>query len=321
MAPFKLQEDYWDTFELREEDIEFIYNLLLEAETPLTTGELVNELVGERIRQEKDAIEQQRSSGGDTYFPKGHYQVEQNLIFPSLAWKRGQVMNVRPGQNPDLGDFEVIQVRFDDGDTREYATGLEEHVLNQPPELDENDEGLNVRMVLENYREELEAHLEDGLRSREDFVRIAGRWFPRALLVDINAGNLNLAEAVLDIAGGGPLPTSALLEQLELPSNVNPKLLEFSMDLALQEDPRFDEVGAAGKVVWFLQRLEPPEVLETPVTLRYGNIEYDRSLLTGEMQALERELDDELSPIQGKTPALDEVEVRLIFPLRAELPP
>ena len=84
------------------------------------------------------------------------------------------------------------------------------------------------------------------LKDNEDFVRVAGRWFPRALLVDINAGHLNLAEAVLDMAGGGPMATPELLNQVEIPANLNPKLLEFSMDLALWEDPRFDEVGPSG---------------------------------------------------------------------------
>jgi hypothetical protein len=70
----------------------------------------------------------------------------------------------------------------------------------------------------------------------------------------------------------------------------------FSLDLALQEDLRFDEVGPAGEVLWHLHRLEPPEVLEAPVYLRYKEIEHDRDLLTDDMLDLERELDDELSP-------------------------
>jgi hypothetical protein len=156
--------------------------------------------------------------------------------------------------------------------------------------------------------------LEEDLSTNPDFVRIAGRWFPRALLVDINAGHLNLAEAVLDMAGGGPLPTSALLEQIGLTSDVNTKLLEFSLDMAMQEDPRFDDVGPAGDVLWFLQRLEPPEVLEPPIYLRYPGIEYDRSLLTRDMLDLERQLDDELSPLQSRSQESNDVEVVLIFP-------
>jgi hypothetical protein len=132
--------------------------------------------------------------------------------------------------------------------------------------------------------------------------------------VDINVGHLNLAEAVLDMAGGGPLPTSGLLEQIGAPSDVNPKLVEFSMDHALQEDPRFDEVGPAGEILWFLHRLEPEGVLEPPVYLRYAGMEYDRSLLTREMLELERALDDELSPVERGPRSPDEAEVSLIFP-------
>jgi hypothetical protein len=91
-------------------------------------------------------------------------------------------------------------------------------------------------------------------------------------------------------------------------------LLEFSLDLALQEDPRFDEVGPSGNVLWFLKRLEPPEVLDPPTNLRYPGMEYDRSVLTPEMVALERELDDELSPVPVSDETRESVEVPLIYP-------
>lgn len=314
MASLSLREDYWESLELVEQDIETIYNHLLESEMPMTTLELVEILVQERIRFEKEQIEQQRSSGGDVYLPAETYQPDQMLVFPALNWRKGKVLAVRPGRNPDVGKFDVIQVVFEDGDEREYAAGLEEHKLNTPPALEIEDENLDVQYVLGSYREDLEEVLEENLETNPDFVRIAGRWFPRALLVDINIGHLNLAEAVLDMAGGGPLPTKDLLEQVEISANVNPKLLEFSMDLALQDDERFDEVGSAGKVLWFLQRLEPPEVLNPPIFLRYSGMDYDRSLLTEDMLALERDLDDELSPIGERAHQLDEAEVRLIFP-------
>lgn len=315
---FSLREDYWETFQLQDIDIEFLYNYLLETETPLTPQELVDVLVTERIRLEKLAIDQQRSAEGEIYLPKEQYNVAQKLVFPSLSWRSGEVIEIRPGYNPDLGEFSVIMVEFENGDKHEYVSNLEDHILNQPPEIDEIDETLDPQFVLDYYGDLLVKRLEEDLEAQEDFVRIAGRWFPRALLVDFNVGQLNLAEAVLDMAGGGPLPTSALIEQIELSYNVNPKLLEFSIDLALQEDERFDEVGPAGEIVWFLNRLEPESVLEPPIYLRYSGIEYDRSVLTDAMLALEQELDDELSPIETGYDFLDEVEVCIIFPhLRA----
>jgi hypothetical protein len=313
VAPFSLREDYWNTFNLQEEDVEFLYNYLLEKEIPLTSREMTEALVKERIHREMQAIERQRSSKGDLYLPKEHYRSEQQLVFPAFGWKQGRVLSVRPGRNPELGEFEVIQVALEDGEQKELAAGLENHALNTPPDLTQVDASLDVRQVLKIYEDDLIMNLEAELEKNADFVRIAGRWFPRTLLVDINAGHLNLAEAVLDMAGGGPLPTSALIEQIGLSTAVNPKLVEFSLDLALQEDPRFDEVGPAGEVLWFLQRLEPAEVNQPPVHLRYSEIEYDRSLLTPAMLELEKVLDDELSPLGGKF-SQDEVEIRLIYP-------
>lgn len=306
-------DDYWDQFALQEEDIEFVYNYLLERETPLTTQELALALVHERIQREIAVAESKRTAGGDLYQPKETYQIDQNLIFPALNWRHGRVVGERPGKNPVSGDFQVIQVAFEDGSRGEFATGVVEHVLNAPLAVAEDESILDVEAVLDNYSDDIEAVIENDLRNHADFVRIAGRWFPRALLMDVNIGHLNLAEAVLEMANGGPLPTSALAEQLELNQVDNSRLVEFSLDLALQEDARFDEVGPAGRVLWFLNRLEPPQVLEPPVYLRYAGMDYDRKILSPEMRELERRLDDELSPLAPKGPELDEVDLPLIF--------
>jgi hypothetical protein len=231
-----------------------------------------------------------------------------------LGWQSGEVLSIRAGQNPDLGDFQVIRVKMADNQVKELAANLPDHVLNQPPDFSNEDPALNPEHVLQQHHDSLLDTIEEELQTDGDFVRIAGKWFPRALLVDINAGHLNLAEAILDMSGGGPLPTSALLEQVGLGSDTNSKLVEFSMDLALQEDPRFDEVGPSGEVLWYLHRLEPESVLQIPPYLRYTEIESDRSLLSPDMLALERKLDDELSPFSGKYPQVNEVQVTLTFP-------
>jgi hypothetical protein len=314
VSPFSLREDYWETFELQKQDIEFLYNYLMDVENPLPSNELLTALLKERIYQEKLNIDKQRSSGGVVYRPKDRYTSGQSIVFPALGWKRGQITAVRSGVNPDIENFEVVQVTFADGDRREFASGIESHKLNQPHEIREEDEGLDYNHVMDFYGDGLLQQLELDLNKDPDFVRIAGRWFPRALLVDINVGHLNLAEAVLDMAGGGPLSTPSLLEQIGLTTNVNSKLVEFSLNLALQEDPRFDEVGPAGEVVWYLHRLEPEGVLQVPVSLRYQELEYNPGLLTEEMVNLEKKLDDELSPISEKYPSSNEVQLTLIFP-------
>jgi len=317
-APFALREDYWESFTVSQEDIEFLYNHLLEIETPLGTRDLSTAMAAARIEQEKLNIERKRSSGGEMFFPKEEYVVDQSLVFPAFNWAHGQVTGLREGNNPDVGVFNVIQVTFDNGDVKEFACGITNHILNNPPHIIDEQAALNLDAVLANYGDDLDEYLEEALEANEDFVRIAAKWFPRALLVDINMGHLNLAEAMLDMEAGGPLQTTAILEQIGLSDHGNPKLIEFSLDLALQEDPRFDEVGPMGEVLWFLNRLEPEGVLKPHPCLRYNELEYDRSNLNEEMLALEKELDDELSPISVKGTKADRAQIKLIYPhLRA----
>ena len=184
---------------------------------------------------------------------------------------------MRAGSNPEVAAFQVIDVQLENGEKRQFAAGLAEHKLNQPVSVKLDDPQLDVHYVNTHYSTRLANQIAASLEANPDLVRIAGRWFPRALLVDVNIGHLNLAEAVMDMEGGGPVTTKNLLEQIELPTDVNLKLTEFSLNLALQEDGRFDEVGPAGEVYWFLRRLEPEPVKEPPVTLRYRPVPYDNA--------------------------------------------
>ena len=309
-----LQEDYWETFKLHEEDVKFLYNHLLAGEIPLTSHELVKVLVEDRIKREKRAIELRHSGGGEVYVPKGKYKIGQDLIFPSIGWRRGAVAEKRVGLNPDMPPFEVIKVKFDEGEPREFATALKDHRLNNPLEDIDDDMRLNLMAVINTHEQTLIGELAEGLINNDEFVRIAGRWFPRSLLVDVNAGQLNLAEALLDMESGGSVPTSKLLQTVDMPKDVNENLVAFSLDFALWQDERFDEVGPAGQILWYLKRLEPEEVHELPKFLRYKPVDYNQDVLTSEMLALEYELDDELSPLDSRPEEVDGVEIRLIFP-------
>lgn len=313
-----ISSDYWKNLQVTPQDIEFLHNHLFEIETPLTTRELVTVLIHERNRAERLAIQQRRQAGGRVYTPKETFQAGDGIVFPALDWKHGKVTGVRAGNNPDLGEFDVLAVQMEDGDERLFASRLAAHVLNEEPASVEGDD-FDPDAILRANGNALDKKLDASLQTDENILRIAGRWFPRALLIDVNVGHLNLAEAVLDMSGGEPLPTSALLKDVSLPEGVNPKLAEFSLNLALQEDGRFDEVGPAGEVLWCLYRLEPEAVREVPLHLQYIPIEYDRSILSGEMLALEKQLDDELSdddPVGDEEPR--EVTISLIYPhLRA----
>lgn len=314
-VPFSLPADYWQTFFLDKKDLEYLSTYLFENETPLTEKELLPVLIGERIRNERETLVNQQRSIGKVYLPGGHYLVGESLVFPVLEWKKGKIIGSRPGVNPSTGDFEVVEVEFEGGITRQMAAGLANHKLNQPVEISVDDPLLNPENVIKVYGPELEQKLDNALSADDGLIKVAARWFPRALLVDINVGQLNLAEAILDEAAAGkPLTTTALIDQLEISGHVNPKLVEFSMNYALQEDGRFDEVGPSGEVLWFLKRLEPHDVQQIPAPLRYIDIPYNRSILTHEMLVLEAELDDELAGNDPPIGEVGEVTISLSYP-------
>jgi len=303
---FSLPVDYWQNFKATKKDIEYLQTHLFESETPKTTAELVGVLIEERIRAERAALTKKRKAGGKPFLPKEVYAEGERITFPALDWTSGQVISVRPGVNPELGEFDVITVDMEDGSERLFAANLTDHPLNDEQSSDTDSSDLDPVEIQSNFGKDIENELDEAFRKDEGFVRIAGRWFPRALLVDVNEGHLNLAEAVLDMAGGEPQPTSELLKNVELPEGVNEKLTEFSLNFALQEDDRFDEVGPAGRVLWCLKRLEPEGVQEVPLFLRYKEIEHDRTALTEDMFALEARLDDELA--EAGLEAMDEEE-------------
>jgi hypothetical protein len=309
-----LPDNYWDTFQIKENDLDFIYNHLLEIETPQTPQELLRAVVGERIRIEKQNLESQQKAGGTIYLPKNQYKVGQTLQFPALGWEKGKVVKVRPAKNPELPPFEVIEINFESGSNRQFAANLETHVLNKPVAIAIDDPGLSIDYVLKHYGQALISKLSASLEEKTDLVRIAGRWFPRALLVDVNIGHLNLAEAILDVEKGGPLPTRAILEQIELPTDVNIKLTEFSLNLALEEDDRFDEVGPSGEILWFLHREEPAGVLQTPQYLRYQSTEYDRKSVLPLLKEMGPVVIDELEPEEQPGEDIEDVTLGLIYP-------
>jgi hypothetical protein len=314
-TPLKIPADYWQTFQVDKKDIEYLLNYLFESETPMTAKELVGILIEERIRLERIEQAKKRQADGKLYLPKEHYKEGDHLIFPALDWARGTVASVRAGVNPQYGEFDVLTVDLEDSGSCMFAAGLANHILNDETATEVEEDNLEPEVIQNTYGALIEQRLEDAFAEDDGLVRIAGRWFPRTLLIDVNQGHLNLAEAVLDMAAGEPLPTSELLKDVELPEGVNSKLAEFSLNLALQEDVRFDEVGPAGEILWCLERLEPENVREVPLFLRYTPIEHDRSLLTDEMLALEAQLDDEFGEA-GKLSKSEspEVTISLIYP-------
>jgi len=134
-------------------------------------------------------------------------------------------------------------------------------------------------------------------------------------MLDVDIGHLHLAEAVLDMNDGGPSTPVDILQEIGGLGKAPEPLQAFSLNYAMNQDERFDEVGPAGKILWHLHRLLPRMVRQVPAILQYKIVAYDRRLLTKDMMQLEYDLDDEHSPISSPPPG-DEVSLTLIYPHR-----
>lgn len=303
----------WEDFHLIDSDIEFIYTYLLEKEIPLPAADLLEAVVEKRILDEKEKILKKTRGKGKIYLPKDSYEVNEELVFPGFDWKNGKVLEIREGFNPEFESFKVMKVKFEDGDIKEIASELSDHTLNTPVDLIGDDPAFDKEQILAEHGKDFLERIEKALAQSEDLVQIAGAWFPRALLVDINNGYLNLIEAILEEAQGGPMTTPDLMAQIELNTSENQKLTEFSVNLALQEDDRFDEVGPSGEVLWYLHAMEPQDVQQTPLFLKYSEIKTDDTQIEQYLALFEGIIADELEP-QEPSNLEDSVTISLLYP-------
>ena len=309
-------QEYWvSKFKLTESDIEQINNHLLEVERPQTPSELALVVMKMRVDKEKSEIKQ-RLADRSVYQPKEQYAEGDELVFPALNFAYGEVVGVRQGQNPEAGEFSVIKVDVD-GKIREFAADLPaDHILNQTDgsifEAMEMTSAEDLHML---YGSAVAETIEESLTENEAFIRLADQWFLKGLLTDVNVGHLNLAEAVLEVNDGGPLPPEEILPHLELEDDAPLETQAFSLNYALLQDDRFDEVAPRGEVGWYLRRMEPEAVRETPERLEYDPIPFEKSALTAELRLLIRELDDEWSDLE-RGPAGQPTLLTLTFPHR-----
>ena len=259
----------WTDIKIDENDLDLIYNQLLEKETPMTPFQLAESLIESRIKSLKKSNKEEEKKDDHFYRPMNHYGIGDEIEFPLEEGKKGTVEAVREGVNPALGSFSVITVGFPDGSKKDFAADLSSHKLNTY-EYEKKDKNLlDPRYVFKKFGRQIGKKIAAVLASNDDLVRIGSFWFPQALLTEVNPGYLNLAEAVLEMEEGRPLHTEEILEQLEYPMDSNPELTIFSFNYAMQNDPRFGEVGPVNVVLWTLKEMQPEDVRKTPMTLKF----------------------------------------------------
>lgn len=294
--------DYWSAFTITADDAEFLYGFVLEEGKPKRTSDLTLAVIRHRVEKENAALRRELASN-NFYQPKKTYNVGEALIFPALNFASGRVVATRKGNNADLGEFDVIAVQMSDGLQREFAA-------NYPRAHRLNDEDVTMMLdsaplkspqeLFELYGERVSTAVNGVLETNSEFIRIADDWFLRAMMAEVNIGHLNLAEAVLDVANGGPLTTDVILRDLGLPPDVTGNVQEASLNNALAADARFDEVSLNEHPAWFLRRLEPVEVRRLPIQLEAVRFP-GNTTISAELAALAQELDDELE-FDGASP-------------------
>ncbi len=311
-------------FIVTEDDLEYLTGILLEREIPLKTEELAAALIEHKLAQESALLEA-RYKNVRLYNPAERYEADQKVMFSAQDYRVGTVMGVREGNNPSAyGDYQVIRVRFgDQEEEQEYAAALTlPHTLNSQSNGDMNGapwhSAFTAGEILAQAREEIVGRTLDALRQSKDLVSVTGTWFPSSLMLDVNEGHLNLAEAVLFMTEGKPLTTQEILEQIGGIGSAAPNLQEFCLNRILNQDQRFDEVGPVNQVLWVLRVIEPPEASTPPPMLVYTPVDYDPGLLTPEMARLELEIDDEWSdiPDDHEGEPVESTEITLNYPHR-----
>ncbi len=311
---------YWrEAFSITSDDIDFLKSVLLERETPLSTDELSLILMKHHVETVEAEPAVKKKKLGKRYNPYRTIEVGEVLVFSELADASGELISVRTGSNPERVEFLVGLFQFDDETEAEFVLNMPEGTLAFNVEEDEfagDDTGSNLtpEEMFIDFGGVVSRQLDDALAASGDLAELAEYWFPTELLIEINEGHLNLAEAILDMMGGGPMSTDDIMEQVGILQENQKELAEFSLNYALQEDQRFDEVGPAGQIMWHLVRMEPEEVNAVPERLMYQPVSYDVNVITEEFRQLEIEIGDALSRLPRLYPNEEVVTLTLTYP-------
>lgn len=260
--------EFWNKVGSTDSDVEHLYGFLLERGTPLSSRELSFHLIEWRVREEERHLAELAARRAPVYQPKNAYEVGQTVLFTVLGNREGDVKEVRAGDNPRLGSFQVLRVQLA-GETgiREFAAGFAgAHSLNQEVTQVPISLGLTPEQAVSEYGDKVQNALVERLSADKEFVHQGDLWFLKGLMPEIHPGYLNLAEAAIEQAGDA-ISTAELDKVLDLPQSGKKPAQIFALNYALGHDARFEDVGPTNESRWILTRMEPPEARERPLIL------------------------------------------------------
>jgi hypothetical protein len=248
--------EYWQSkFSITEDDVNYLYEVLVEEGIPCPIERLARAVMEHRQRMEENARTQQMLEQGIFYQPKRNYIVGQRVLFPRLRDISGTVIAIRPGENPEYGEFDVIRVELSGNGIREFAARFM-----HPHPLNEDEAHTSIDHLYAQYGRYIKRPLKLALEKHHEFIEVGDQWFLVDLLPEVHIGHLNIAEAVIDLAEM-PLPTEAILKQVDLPTETPIAIQTFALNYALSQDPRFNNIGDDHVPVWALIRKQAPEAV------------------------------------------------------------
>ncbi len=310
---------YWQKqFAVTDQDIEAIYNQILEQNHPFVLDDLAVDLVKRHCEAEELASRSELQAGR-LYQPKEHYAAGEVLVFSTLDFAAGTIASVRKGRHPEHDKFSVITVDFGNTSREFIADFQDDHFLNETDHTLANLLGLlSPEELYQNFKTAIYAKTKNALEANNDFVAFHDQYFLLDLLPEFHEGLFNIADAAIDI-NNGPLSVDALIEQMGLVRSAEEisDIIRFSVSYRLANDERFDDVGPVGQILWYLGRIAPPEAHHPPRRLQANTQNYDASLFDEDLIALLSEIDDETTKpedIKAPDPQLDKVTVVLNYP-------
>ncbi len=317
-----LSPHFWThEFTVGNQKLDFLYSELAEGilGVPAPFDQMAISLIREcqdtENRQVQNLLER-----GTLYKPCDRYEVGQVLVFTALDFRAGTVTDVRPGYNPEHGDFDVIQVTLEDPEeTLEFAARLTtDHPLNALDTAELHADSLmTADEIHDQFGEEIETQirlaLEQGDRAGE-FLEWQGGWLLKDSLVTIDEFSRNVAEAKM-FEVNRPVSSQEILDEINLDTGDMPlDLVDLSLEIGLAQDARFTPVSVAGETRWFTRSLLPEAAQTRPPLLQPVPINYQFSPLDGALLQLEDELQDEWSEGQNLSEAPGFASIHLLYP-------
>lgn len=248
MAPTIDSAEYWQSLTISTGDLDRIEEIFLDTGVPQNLADLTEVVIEGRLQAEAERRAREANENVRLYQPKLTYQVGQRLRFPALGNSVGSVVALRPGENPDLGAFQVIRVKLDRGGEREFAAHYTaDHPLNIDPRPESTPSSQAASETVRHI-------LAERLGESPEYVSFDDLWFRKDLMPNVHIGHLNIAEALIDVAGDAQ-PTATLVKDVEL-SQGEPEARTFALNYALAHDPddRFVNVGTPSAPRWALRQ-------------------------------------------------------------------